>query len=102
MSIDLRTKKGQFLEEKGKKRIENETTTFATPCTSAPLFCVLCIDSGDEGVNGEEQDSEAAGDKNCKCAPKCAPLTTLQHKNCNKTIVTNQLYCAVSALHAGN
>ena len=62
----------------------------------------MCIDSGDEGVNGEEQDSEAAGDKNCKCAPKCAPLTTLQHKNCNKTIVTNQLYCAVSALHKGN
>ena len=25
-----------------------------------------------------------------------------RHKNCNKTIVTNQLYCAVSALHAGN
>ena len=25
-----------------------------------------------------------------------------RHKNCNKTIVTNQLYCAVSALHEGN
>ena len=24
-----------------------------------------------------------------------------RHKNCNKTIVTNQLYCAVSALHEG-
>ena len=29
----------------------------------------VCIDSGDEGVNGEEQDSEAASDKNWKCAP---------------------------------
>ena len=32
------------------------------------MYCVLCIDSGDEGVNGEEQDSEAASDKNWACA----------------------------------
>ena len=70
------------------------------PDISCPVYCVLTVVMKVSMVRNKTR--KLLVTKTASVLPSVLHSQLSRHKNCNKTIVTNQLYCAVSALHKGN